>query len=342
MSPPDPELAPGLPPWRRKTDIIIGDSPAIRQLLRSLDRLASSLTPVLITGESGVGKELVARSLHYCGPRAGAPFIAINCAAIPDSLIEAELFGYQRGAFTGAINPHPGAIESADGGTLFLDELGDMPLHMQAKLLRALETGEVQRVGSTRRKKIDFRLVSATNRNLEEAIADGRFREDLYYRVHVVPVHVPALRDRPDDIPRLVHHYLTVIGLREHRPGLRVTPAALEKLIGYGWPGNVRELVSLIERAVLLAGDREIDAEHVIVPDGPAAATAPVSYREAKAQFELEYFARLMRTAGGNVSLAAKLGKKTRKEIYDALRRCGLEARPDDGAPAGKQRRRRA
>jgi two-component system, NtrC family, response regulator GlrR len=322
----DDAAAPAAPSWRRKTDLIIGDSPVIRQLLHALDRLAPATTPVLITGESGVGKELVARSLHYSGPRAREPFIAINCAAIPEALFEAELFGYRRGAFTGAVNPHPGAVEAAQRGTLFLDELGEMPLAMQGKLLRVLETGEVQRVGATTRSIVDFRLVTATNRDLEQAVRDGRFRADLYYRVHVYPVHVPALRDRVEDVPRLVHHYLAVIAGRERRPVPRVTPAALDKLADYAWPGNVRELVNVVERAVLCAGP-VIDAEHVFVralAPPRARAEPPVPYREAKARFELDYYAQLMRAAGGNVSRAAKLGHKTRKEIYDALKRCGL------------------
>jgi DNA-binding NtrC family response regulator len=316
---------------RRKTDLIIGDSPAIRQLLHALDRLVPAATPVLITGESGVGKELVARSLHYTGPRSSAQFVAINCAAIPETLFEAELFGYRRGAFTGAVTSHPGAIEAAHHGTLFLDEIGEMPLAMQAKLLRVLETGEVQRIGATTRSIVDFRLVSATNRDLEQAVRDGTFRSDLYYRIHVYPLHVPALRDRVEDVPRLVHHHLAVIAEREHRPVLRVTPAALDQLAGYDWPGNVRELVNLVERAVLCAGDRAIDVEHVVIrglvppPRWAAPAGAPpLPYREAKARFELDYYAQLMRAAGGNISRAAKLGRKTRKEIYDALRRCGL------------------
>jgi DNA-binding NtrC family response regulator len=328
------------PSWRRKTDMIIGDSPAIRQLLHALDRLAAATTPVLITGESGVGKELVARSLHYAGPRAPGQFVAINCAAIPEPLFEAELFGYRRGAFTGAINPHPGAIEAAHRGTLFLDEIADMPLAMQAKLLRVLETGEVQRVGASTRTVVDFRLVTATNRDLEQAVRDGQFRADLYYRIHVYPVHVPALRDRAEDVPRLVHHYLAVIAARERRPVPRVTPAALDKLADYAWPGNVRELVNLVERAVLCAGEQVIDAEHVFVralAEPPRGTAPPVPYREAKARFELDYYAQLMRAAGGNVSRAAKLGRKTRKEIYDALKRCGLPTGRGE-APAPKRR----
>jgi transcriptional regulator with GAF, ATPase, and Fis domain len=317
------------PTWRRKSDMIIGDSPAIREILHTLDQLASAQTPVLITGESGVGKELVARSLHYTGSRAKAPFIALNCAAIPENLIEAELFGYQRGAFTGAIAAHAGAFEAADQGTLFLDEIGEMPLAMQSKLLRVLETSEVQRVGSTERKKVNFRLVTATNRNLEVEVKHGRFREDLFYRVLVYPIHVPPLRERIEDLPRLVTHHLSAIGARDGRPALRLSPAALERLLHHSWPGNVRELVNVLERAALLARNSVIDGEHInfaqVVDPVSGEMPALMSYRDAKARFEHDYYAQLMRAAGGNVTLAAKLGQKTRKEIYDALRRNGLD-----------------
>ena len=326
----DKPIVPATPTlsFRRKTDMIIGHSPAITQLIQTLDQLAPAQTPVTITGESGTGKELVARALHFCGPRAKHSFIAINCAAIPETLFEAELFGYMRGAFTGAVANHVGAIEAAHNGTLFLDEIGEMPLAMQAKLLRVLESSEVQRIGSTERRKINVRLVTATNRNLEKAVKDGQFREDLYYRVVVYPVHVAPLRERPEDIPPIVTHHLSAIASRENRPALRVTAAALEKLVSYSWPGNVRELVNLLERAVLQA-DRTIDAEHIRWPQGaprPTASSSLVPYREAKTRFELEYFSQLMRTADGNVSLAAKLSRKTRKEIYDALKRLGLDA----------------
>jgi len=317
------------PAWRRKSDMIIGTSPQMHQLVGMLDQLATSPTPVLVTGESGVGKELVARALHFCGPRANEPFVAINCAAIPENLFEAELFGYQRGAFTGAVNAKPGAFEAAHNGTLFLDEIGELPLALQAKLLRVLETGEVQRIGTMEPRLVKLRVVSATNRELDKEVEAGRFREDLYYRIVVYPLHIPPLRERPDDIPPLVSHHLSAIARRENRPSLRVTPAALERLIGYAWPGNVRELVNLLERAVLLASGNVIDAEHVtfggaVIPSE----SMPVSYRDAKAKFEYEYYSQLLRTAGGNISLAAKLGQKTRKEIYDALRRVGLDLAP--------------
>jgi transcriptional regulator with GAF, ATPase, and Fis domain len=322
------------PTWRRKSDMIIGNSPATLQLLQALDRLAPAQTAVLVTGESGVGKELVARALHFCGPRAKHPFVPINCAAIPESLFEAELFGYQRGAFTGAVNPHAGAFEAADKGTLFLDEIGEMPLGMQAKLLRVLETSEIQRIGANETKKVNFRLVTATNRDLEREVKASRFREDLYYRVQVYPIHISPLRERPEDIAPIVAHHLSVIGKRENRPSLRLTPAAVEKILAYGWPGNVRELVNLLERAVLLAENSVIDAEHITLPTstsngkhGPDdSQTMLQPYRNAKQKFERDYYSQLMRTANGNVSLAAKLGKKTRKEVYDALKRLGLDA----------------
>jgi two-component system, NtrC family, response regulator GlrR len=318
------------PTWRRKTDMIIGASPTIRQLLATLDRLAPVQTPVIITGESGVGKELVAQALHYAGPRAQGPFIAINCAAIPENLVEAEFFGYQRGAFTGATQSRAGAFESAEAGTLFLDEIGDMPLAMQAKLLRVLQTGEVQRLGANEARKVTFRLISATNRDLEADARDGRFREDLFYRIQVYPVRVAPLRERIEDIPALAAHHLGVIAAREKRAPSRLTNAALEKLLAYGWPGNVRELVNILERSALVAGDTAIDAEHVEFPSqaGAVRVGTLVPYRDAKAKFETDYYAQLMQAAAGNVSLAAKLGDKTRKEIYDALERLGLDPRP--------------
>ncbi|HEX8795957.1 MAG TPA: sigma-54 dependent transcriptional regulator [Polyangiaceae bacterium] len=310
--------------WRRKSDMIIGSSPAMAQLLAALDRLAPSVAPVLVMGESGTGKELVARALHYTGPRRGASFVPINCGAIPDNLFEAELFGYQRGAFTGAVSSRPGAFEAADNGTLFLDELGEMSLHMQVKLLRVLETGEVTRLGSNESRRCNVRLVAATNRKLEAEVRAGRFREDLFYRVSVCPLVIPPLRDRPEDIPPIATHHLEQIARREQRPPARLTAAALEKLLSHRWPGNVRELANALERAVLLAPEGAIDAPHLLLPEDAAPLIMP--YRDAKERFEHGYYSNVLRTTGGNVSLAAKLAQKTRKEVYDALRRLGLEA----------------
>jgi two-component system, NtrC family, response regulator GlrR len=315
------------PTWRRKADMIIGNSKPVRDLLHALDQLAAASTPVIITGESGVGKELVARSLHYCGARAKGPFVAINCAAIPETLFEAELFGHERGAFTGAVAARAGAFESAHDGTLFLDEIGDMPLAMQAKLLRVLETSQVQRVGATEPRAVNFRLVSATNRTLEADVRNGRFREDLYYRIQVYPLVVPPLRERPEDIPAIAVHHLAIIGKRENLR-LRLTADAVEKLVTHAWPGNVRELVNTLERAALLADNGTIVAEHIIISTAGAnrGATAAIGpYRTAKAQFETAYYSQLLRTSDGNISLAAKIAQKTRKEIYDAIKRLELE-----------------
>lgn len=324
LAPPPASEPPPSRSWRRKSDMIIGVSPAMTQLLGALDRLAPSVAPVLVTGESGTGKELVARALHYTGPRRNSPFVAINCGAIPENLFEAELFGYQRGAFTGAVASRAGAFESADGGTLFLDELGEMPLHMQVKMLRVLETGEVTRLGSNEARRCNVRFVAATNRKLESEVRAGRFREDLFYRVSVCPIGIPPLRDRPEDIPPLATHHLEQIARREQRAPARLTAAALEKLLSHRWPGNVRELANALERAVLLAEQGAIDAVHLLLPEDAAPLILP--YREAKEQFEHAYYGNVLRTTGGNVSLAAKLSQKTRKEVYDALRRLGLDA----------------
>jgi len=320
-----PSSAPGS--FRRKSDMIVGTSAAVRQLLQALDRVGPSSAPVMISGESGTGKELVARALHFGGPRANEPFIAINCAAIPEPLFEAELFGYQRGAFTGAIASRMGAFESAHKGTLFLDEIGELPLPLQPKLLRVLETGTITRLGTTETRNVAVRVVAATNRNLEEEVARGRFREDLYYRLRVFPLVVPPLRSRPEDIPAIVNHHLALIAAREKRPVPALTAAALERLVHHGWRGNVRELVNTLERAFVLANP--IDVQHIDLPASSGVMPAVgglVPYRDAKAHFEAEYYTQLMRLAGGNVTLASRLSKKTRKEIYDALKRLGLEA----------------
>jgi DNA-binding NtrC family response regulator len=321
--------------------MIIGRSAAVRGVLDALDRVAPSAAPVAVTGESGTGKELVARALHYSSPRAGGRFIALNCAAIPESLFEAELFGYMRGAFTGAVAARVGAYEAAHNGTLFLDEIGEMPRTLQPKLLRALERGEVTPLGSNESRKVAVRVVTATNRNLEEEVRKGNFRQDLYYRLRVCQIHIPPLRERLEDIVPLVAHHLAVIAERERRPTTaRLSAAALQALLAYRFPGNVRELVNVLETAVLHAPANVIEAEHLQLGSAVAsdADDAPIlAYRDAKARFDADYYARVMRVARGNISLASKLAQKTRKEIYDALRRAGLEASAyrDDEMPQG-------
>jgi len=240
------------PPENAETPEILGQAPAMQEVFRAIGRLAHSHATVLITGESGTGKELVARALHRHSPRAGRAFIAINTAAIPKDLLESELFGHERGAFTGAVAQKKGKLEIADGGTVFLDEIGELAPTLQSKLLRALQLREFERVGGTRPVHVDIRVVSATNRNLAEDIAAGRFRSDLYHRLHVVEIHVPPLRERREDIPVLAAHFLQRSARTAARPVRGIAPDAMQYLTAYDWPGNVRELENTIERAVVL------------------------------------------------------------------------------------------
>ena len=251
---------------------IIGSSAKIQDVLRMVARLKNTRTPVLITGESGTGKELVARAIHFRGSLAHRPFVAVDCGALVPTLIESELFGYERGAFTGALKPKDGLFQAANGGTLFLDEIGELPLEMQTKLLRALQEKEVRRVGSNIRTQVDVRIVAATNRDLEQAYRDGTFRKDLYFRLNVVAVHLPALRERRSDIPSLVHFFLD-----KYVPDgtLQVSNAAMKALLQYEWPGNVRELQNCIERAVAL-GNRELIDVYDLPPALRGATSAPV------------------------------------------------------------------
>ena len=253
---------------------IIGSSSALLQALHELERVAPSQAGVLLLGESGTGKELFARALHLSSPRRDAPFIKVNCAAIPDSLLESELFGYERGAFTGAASARAGWFEQADGGTIFLDEIGDMPLAMQTKLLRTLQEGTVVRLGGKREVKVDVRLVTATHRDLEAEVARGRFRQDLYYRISVVPIHLPSLRERRDDIRTLALHFVNRANQANQR-NVNLSPAALSRLEAHPWPGNIRELGNVIERLVLLTDSTMVSAAELerFLPRGKAQAS---------------------------------------------------------------------
>ncbi|WP_066706069.1 sigma 54-interacting transcriptional regulator [Curvibacter delicatus] len=253
---------------------IIGSSSALLQALHELERVAPSQAGVLLLGESGTGKELFARALHLSSPRRDAPFIKVNCAAIPDSLLESELFGYERGAFTGAASARAGWFEQADGGTIFLDEIGDMPLAMQTKLLRTLQEGTVVRLGGKREVKVDVRLVTATHRDLEAEVARGRFRQDLYYRISVVPIHLPSLRERRDDIRTLALHFVNRANQANQR-NVNLSPAALARLEAHPWPGNIRELGNVIERLVLLTDSTMVSAAELerFLPRGKAQAS---------------------------------------------------------------------
>jgi len=242
---------------------MLGTSEAMQNVYDAVRRVAQSSTTVIIRGESGTGKELVARSIVAMGPRHNKPFISVNCAALPETLMESELFGYEKGAFTGAVNARPGQIELADTGTLFLDEIATLTLPLQSKLLRVLEDRAVQRLGSTKSKKIDFRLLTATHQDLEQMVKEGKFREDLYYRVHVVPITLPALRERPGDIALLTDHFLRIYCQANNTPVKRLGLEALEVMEEYGWPGNVRELQNLVQRLALMVEGRSIEVHHL-------------------------------------------------------------------------------
>jgi DNA-binding NtrC family response regulator len=287
-----------------------GDSAAMRAVHATIERVASLPTHVLITGESGTGKDLVARAIHARGARAKSPFVPINCAAIPEPLLESELFGHVRGAFTGAVDNKEGLLKTAGDGTIFLDELGDMPLALQSKLLRAIESKEIQPVGSTRRVQIHARIVAATHRDLRASIAAGTFREDLYYRLAVVEIHVPPLRERRDEIPALAAHFVERYARELGRPVRGIARDALRLLTGHDWRGNVRELSNAVERAVIFANGEQLTAADL--PDAVRAATPrepepPVDLREATAEFERAHILRVIDRCGGNKRKAAKL-----------------------------------
>jgi DNA-binding NtrC family response regulator len=294
---------------------MVGDGEAMRGVLEIVDRVASLPSHVLITGESGTGKDLVARAIHSRGKRATAPFVPINCAAIPEALLESELFGHVKGAFTGAVDHKEGLLKTAGDGTIFLDELGDMPLAVQAKLLRAIESREIQPVGSTRRVQIQARIVAATHRDLRAQAQAGTFREDLYYRLAVVELRVPPLRDRRDDIPLLAGHFVAKYARELGQPVRGIARDAMRLLVGHDWRGNVRELSNAIERAVIFASGDEIapsDLPEAVRGAGPvdpetAVEAAPIDLRTATAEFERAHILRVIADCGGNKRRAAKL-----------------------------------
>jgi formate hydrogenlyase transcriptional activator len=257
---------------------IVGQSPALRAMLRKVRQVASVETTVLLTGETGTGKELIARAIHERSPRKDRPMIKVNCGAIPQGVVESELFGHEKGAFTGALQRRIGRFELADKSTLFMDEVGELPADTQVKLLRVLQEREFERVGSTRPIKVDVRLVAATNRDLEREVAEGRFRPDLFYRLNVFPIRVPPLRERPEDIPALIQHFLAQFQRKLAKPLRSVTPASLEQLQRYSWPGNIRELQNVLERACVLARGPEVELVEALRP-GPSGTASPSATR---------------------------------------------------------------
>jgi two-component system response regulator HydG len=308
---------------------IVGQSLAMRRTLEVVQQAAPSQATVLLLGESGTGKELMARLIHDQSPRAGGPFVAVNCAAIPESILEAELFGYEKGAFTGATTRRDGRFTHADGGTLFLDEIGEIPLSVQVKLLRVLQEGEIERLGG-KAQKIDIRLVAATNRDLRRAVAEGRFREDLYYRLNVIAVHLPSLRDRKDDIPLLVDHFLARFREKNAKQVSGVTRAALDAMTAYDWPGNVRELENAVERAMVLTKSATIDVDDLPreVREGGAgldggndrgARTLTFEIGTPLEEIELRVIHETLRHTRGDKRLAAQLLGIATRTIYRKL-----------------------
>jgi DNA-binding NtrC family response regulator len=312
-----------------RSERIVGDSAAIRAIKDLIGKVAPADAPVLIYGESGSGKELVAAEIHGRSRRAREPFIVLNCAAVPETLLESEMFGYERGAFTGASQRRPGQFRLADRGTLFMDEIGEMPLGIQAKLLRAIELGEFTPLGSSKSVKVDVRIVAATNRDLEGLVREGRFREDLFYRLNVFPIHIPPLRDRKEDIAVIAAHLLGAWNTRAQQQRTLSTEV-VAKLRGYSWPGNVRELKNVLERAVILAGDGSIDPEHIMIVNleqgkGSSAERARSLLGEMSLpEIERMFVELALRESGGNKSKAAELLGVTRRILYGRLARYGL------------------
>ncbi len=302
---------------------IVGDSDAMERVRERIRQAAPTDARVLVTGESGTGKELVAAAIHYLSPRRRKPFIRVNSAAIPRDLIESEMFGHERGAFTGATRRRRGRFEQADGGTLFLDEVADLSLDAQAKLLRALETGEMQRVGGSRSLAVDVRVVAATNRDLAEALDTGAFRDDLFYRLNVVPIHIPPLRERPGDLNALVEHIDRQLRQREGLEPPSLNAAAMAVLARYTWPGNVRELANVLERLTILHGGARVGEEEVKALL-PAMAPGPGGLSDRLEAFERREIAAALEAAG-TVAEAARLLKTDRANLYRRMKRLGIE-----------------
>jgi transcriptional regulator with PAS, ATPase and Fis domain len=307
-------------------DLVVCESQAMRDLLDLANRVARHNTTVLITGESGTGKEVLARAIHRMSPRSERSFIAINCAAIPEHLLESELFGHAKGAFTGATSDRAGLFELAHEGTLLLDEIGDLPLELQAKLLRALEEGEIRRVGGREPRKVDVRVVAATAKPLEQAVERSEFRADLFYRLNVVRLHLPPLRERPDDVPALLTHFARQAAQRLGH-AVSVTPAALDWLTHHAWPGNVRELRNAVERGAVLAGDRALDVKDFAVANGNGNGASQMNGNgslDLKTQVEAierQAILKALEASGGNRRQAASLLGISLRTLFYKMRR---------------------
>jgi len=318
---------------RRSTQRLLGDSQPMQQLRLMVAKVARSQAPVHISGDSGTGKELVARLIHESGPRSDGPFVPVNCGAIPSELMEGELFGHKKGSFTGAVADKEGLIRSAEGGTLFLDEVADLPLHMQVKLLRVIQEKSVRPVGETREVPVDVRILSATHRKLDEMVKAGRFREDLYYRINVIELHVPALRERLDDVPQLVDVLLDRVSKQIGVPRPEMTDAAMDKLLSYAYPGNVRELENILERAVTLCSNDRVEPGDIQLKQGAGLDLPAVDDEEMAADglegqlfhIEREAIVRALEQTRYNKTKAAQLLGMTFRQLRYRVKKLGIE-----------------
>ena len=315
---------------RYEIDNIVGRSRAMQEIFATVMQVAPTRSTVLLAGESGVGKDLIARAIHHHSPRADKPLVKINCTALPENLMESELFGYERGAFTGANNSKPGKFEQADHGTVFLDEIGDVPAHIQVKLLRVLQEREFERLGSNKTMRIDVRVVAATNQDLRAALEQGTFREDLYYRLNVVPIDIPPLRERREDIPWLAEHFVKKLAPDSASEVAGLTESAIEKLSAYGWPGNVRELENVIERSLVMAHGTMLDAADIRLDMGRQTRSAQGDFSLPGGmtldQYEQEIIKQALKNADGNKSHAARILGLTRNALRYRLSQMGIES----------------
>ncbi len=309
---------------------IVGRSPGMQEIFATVERVAPTRATVLLAGESGVGKDLIARAIHVHSPRKERPFVKINCTAIPENLMESELFGYEKGAFTGAQLPKPGKFEQADTGTVFLDEIGDVPASIQVKLLRVLQERELERLGSNKTRQIDVRVVAATNQDLRAALEQGTFREDLYYRLNVVPINIPPLRARKEDIPFLADHFVHKLAPESASRVDSITEAGMKKLLDYHWPGNVRELENVIERGLVMCTGTSLDAPDLQLDSAPRKRNATGDYMLPEGmtldEFEREIIREALRRAEGNKSHAARILGLSRNALRYRLSQMGMEA----------------
>ena len=307
-------------------DNIIGRDKKMKKVLKLLAQAADTDSNVFLQGESGTGKELIAKPLHVASSRRDAPFIAVNCGAIPETLFESELFGHKKGAFTGAVTNRQGLLEKAQGGTLFFDEISEIPFSVQAKLLRVIQENELYPLGGGEKVSLNVKMVAATNTNIVEEVKKGNFREDLYYRIHVIPITLPPLRERKESIPLLAHHFLNEFRTRMKKLVKKFSSRAMDKLLSSSWPGNIRELKNVVEYSVAMS-DSDIISEDLIImnkAESPLHGMKPL--KDAKLDFEKDYLVELLELTQGKVTKAAKLAGKYRADLYELMKKCGLRA----------------